>query len=163
MSRLAKDIRSNIKSGASLPAVVVDVFFGKASVRVLRNGQILRHLDVVGGPVSKGQQVSIDHTTSKPTVVVTGNPAPTPVNVNAQVSYPPVKVPLQTSSTGGGHTIQDEGTPLAQETALNFVGELVEATDDSGNGATVVTIDLPIYHNSTLVGNPSSINFEDNA
>lgn len=41
---------------------------------------------------------------------------------------------------GGGHTIQDEGTPLTQRTNLNFVGAGVTVTDDAGNGATVVTI-----------------------
>lgn len=41
---------------------------------------------------------------------------------------------------GGGHTIQDEGTPLTQRTNLNFEGLLVTATDDAGNDATVVTI-----------------------
>lgn len=41
---------------------------------------------------------------------------------------------------GGGHTIQDEGTPLAQRTNLNFVGDGVTVTDDAGNNATVVTI-----------------------
>lgn len=43
-------------------------------------------------------------------------------------------------SGSGGHTIQDEGTPLTARTNLNFVGAGVTATDDSGNNATVVTI-----------------------
>lgn len=41
---------------------------------------------------------------------------------------------------GGGHTIEDEGTPLTDRAALNFVGGGVTVTDDSGNDATVVTI-----------------------
>lgn len=41
---------------------------------------------------------------------------------------------------GGGHTIEDEGTPLTQRTKLNFVGTGVTVTDDSGDDATVVTI-----------------------
>lgn len=41
---------------------------------------------------------------------------------------------------GGGHTIQEEGSNLPQRTNLNFVGSGVTATDDSGNDATVVTI-----------------------
>lgn len=45
-----------------------------------------------------------------------------------------------TTGTGGGHTIQDEGTPLTQRTNLNFVGTGVTVTDDAGNDATVVTI-----------------------
>lgn len=50
--------------------------------------------------------------------------------------------PIQTTGTsgGGGHTIQDEGTPLAARANLNFVGAGVAATDDAGNDATVVTI-----------------------
>lgn len=44
------------------------------------------------------------------------------------------------STTGGGHTIQDEGVSLTQRTNLNFVGAGVTATDDSANDATKVTI-----------------------
>lgn len=44
------------------------------------------------------------------------------------------------SASGGGHTIQDEGTPLTQRTNLNFVGAGVTVTDDSGNDATIITI-----------------------
>ena len=40
---------------------------------------------------------------------------------------------------GSGHTIQDEGSDLTGETNLNFVGELVTATAESG--ASQVTID----------------------
>ncbi len=45
-----------------------------------------------------------------------------------------------TGGTGGGHTIQDEGASETQRTNLNFVGAGVSVTDDSGNDATVVTI-----------------------
>ena len=41
---------------------------------------------------------------------------------------------------GGGHTIQDEGTPLTTRANLNFVGSGVTATDDAGNDATLITI-----------------------
>jgi len=44
------------------------------------------------------------------------------------------------AGVGGGHTIQDEGTPLTSRTNLNFVGSGVAATDDAGNNATVITI-----------------------
>lgn len=72
MSQLSRDIRSNVRSNASIPAYVVDVFFGKASVRLASNGAIYRNLDVVGGPVEIGNKVRVDFTTSKPTVVATG-------------------------------------------------------------------------------------------
>src|SRR6187401_1658332 len=43
-------------------------------------------------------------------------------------------------ATGGGHIIEEEGTPLTQRTYLNFIGAAVTAADDSGNDATTVTI-----------------------
>lgn len=44
-------------------------------------------------------------------------------------------------STGGEHTIQDEGTPLTQRTNLNFVGAGVTVTDGgTGPDSTIVTI-----------------------
>ena len=53
-------------------------------------------------------------------------------------------------SGGGGHIIEDEGTPLTQRANLNFVGSNVEVTDDSGNDRTVVTIS-----NLSISGNVS--------
>ena len=40
----------------------------------------------------------------------------------------------------GGHTIQDDGTPVTQRPNLNFTGPGVTLSDDNGNDATVVTI-----------------------
>jgi len=40
--------------------------------------------------------------------------------------------------TGGGHTIEEEGTPLTQRTSMNFTGSGVTVTD--AGGKTVVTI-----------------------
>ena len=45
-----------------------------------------------------------------------------------------------TAPMGGGHTIQDEGTPLTQRTNLNFIGPVVTVTDDAGNDASNVNI-----------------------
>ena len=54
-------------------------------------------------------------------------------------SSPPVwAVPAGGGS--GGHTIQDEGTPLTARNNLNFIGAGVVATDDSVNDRTNVTI-----------------------
>jgi hypothetical protein len=41
---------------------------------------------------------------------------------------------------GGGHVIEDEGTPLTQRAALNFIGAGVTVTDNAGTDATDVTI-----------------------
>jgi hypothetical protein len=47
-------------------------------------------------------------------------------------------VTISATGAGGGHTIEDEGTPLAQQTNMNFVGAGVTVTD--AGGKTVVTI-----------------------
>jgi len=55
---------------------------------------------------------------------------------NTNLGYPVIS----STGGGGGHTIEDEGTPLTQRTNLNFVGAGVTITDDAGNDATKVTI-----------------------
>jgi hypothetical protein len=46
-----------------------------------------------------------------------------------------------TGSTGsGGHTIEDEGTPLTSRSKLNFKGANVWAVDNAGDGATDIII-----------------------
>jgi hypothetical protein len=45
------------------------------------------------------------------------------------------------TAPGGGHTIQDEGTPITQRTNINFVGAGVTVTDGgAGPDSTIVTI-----------------------
>ena len=48
--------------------------------------------------------------------------------------------PIVNFSGIDGHTIQDEGTPLTQRTNLNFIGDSVTVTDNSGTDSTDVTI-----------------------
>lgn len=60
-------------------------------------------------------------------------------NLGISIIDDTAQVPMSTS-TGGRHVIEDEGTPLTQRTNLNFVGAGVTVTDDPGNDATVVTI-----------------------
>ena len=43
-------------------------------------------------------------------------------------------------ASGGGHTIEDEGTPLTQRATLNFVGAQVACADDAGNSETDCTV-----------------------
>jgi hypothetical protein len=69
---LTRDIKSNIKSGASVPATVVDVAFNKASVRLSGNGALMRKLEIVGGPISVGEKVKVDFTTPEPTIIAIG-------------------------------------------------------------------------------------------
>src|SRR3990172_5082106 len=70
MSNLSRLIRRKTKSGTSIPAIVVDVFYDKASVRLANNGSLMRNLKVIGGPVTIGDPVDVDFTTPVPTVVV---------------------------------------------------------------------------------------------
>lgn len=61
---------------------------------------------------------------------VTGNPEDlTVAQVNAMLG-----------ATGGGHTIEQNGTPFTQRAALNFTGAGVTVTDDPGNSSTDVAI-----------------------
>ena len=69
---LSRVIKTSTKSGISVPATVVDVFYGKASVKLSGNGALMRRLDIVGGPISVGQKVRVDFTTPEPTVVAVG-------------------------------------------------------------------------------------------
>lgn len=76
---------------------------------------------------------------------------------STDVKWDVIGVRLEDETTsGGGHTIQDEGTPLTQRTNLNFVGAGVAVTDDSGNDATVVTITSGSYW-TTVPGTPTRV------
>lgn len=44
--------------------------------------------------------------------------------------------------TGGGHSIENEGSPVTQRPVLNFVGSGVNCVDDAGNSETDCTIDV---------------------
>ena len=67
-----------------------------------------------------------------------GNVLSVPVNPEDPVN----KAYCDANAGGGGHTIQEEGVDLTQRTNLNFTGTGVTATDDAGNDATKVTINL---------------------
>jgi hypothetical protein len=45
--------------------------------------------------------------------------------------------------SGGGHTIEDETTPVPQRANLSFQGEIIEVTDDEDNNRTIVTVSTP--------------------
>jgi hypothetical protein len=48
------------------------------------------------------------------------------------------------TSVGGGHTIENEGTPLTQRNNLNFVGTAVNVTDDDPDTTVTITESDPI-------------------
>jgi hypothetical protein len=59
--------------------------------------------------------------------------------------------------TGGGHSVEEEGTPLTARSKLNFVGAGVTATDDSGDDASVITIPNANIYSSTSLTDGSAI------
>jgi len=63
---------------------------------------------------------------------------------------------FKAGGTGGGHTIEDEGTPLTQRDDLNFVGDGVTVTD--AGGKTVVTIPGGSAGSGDVVGPASAVN-----
>lgn len=72
MRGIARGVRTVVKQGNSVPAVVVDVHGVRASVQLAGNGALYRNLRVVGGPVEIGETVHVDFTTSEPTIVAPG-------------------------------------------------------------------------------------------
>jgi hypothetical protein len=74
---LTRNIRTTTRSATIIPAVVVDMFFGKASVRLVTNGAILHNLDVVGGPVGVGSSVNVDFSKPVPMVLAPSQEAVT--------------------------------------------------------------------------------------
>lgn len=75
MTELSRNIRASVKQGGSLPAVVVEVFYDRATIKLAGNGAVMRNLSVIGGPVVAGQLVQVDFTTPVPTVVALGEGA----------------------------------------------------------------------------------------
>lgn len=169
MSQLSKDIRKAIKTGTLIPAKVIDVLFGKASIRLLNNGTIYHNLRVTGGPVVVGQQVYADTSTVPPTVLATAQASAENVSLSTLgITTPDIPYIIEPSSgngTGGGHTIQDEGIDLTQRTNLNFEGLMVHATDDNSgeppHDASLVTLSFKVLHNGDLVGEVNGIDFWD--
>lgn len=53
------------------------------------------------------------------------------------------------NGTSGYATAQDEGTPVTQRSALNFIGGAVSVSDDAGNSRTNVTIGAAVNSGST--------------
>lgn len=119
---LGKDIRSNVKSGTRIRAEVVDVLSGKATVRLLANGAVYHKLDVTGGPVSVGQTVIADFTSTPPTVVASG---PLAQSDTPDPKYPdvPFKVPprAKENTIKIYHTVGGTTEFIGTVEGINFV------------------------------------------
>ena len=74
MSRLSKRVSLKARQGRSMPAVVVDVFFDKVTVKLGEDGSgaVYHGLKCIGGPPEVGDIVDVNFTTSDPTVGMRG-------------------------------------------------------------------------------------------
>jgi hypothetical protein len=69
---LDRKIRSLTHEKNQIPAVVVDVVGNRASVRLVGNGSLAHNLEILGGPIVKGQQVMVDYSGKRPVVNAVG-------------------------------------------------------------------------------------------
>jgi len=73
MSRLSKKIQQKARQGRAIPAVVVDIFGPKVTIKLGKNGLGATHrLDYIGGPPEIGEIVNVDFTTDPPAVTQRG-------------------------------------------------------------------------------------------
>lgn len=72
-ANLSSKVRRSVQSGKLMPAVVIESYFDKVTVQMGGNGQLMRNLPIVGGPVDVGAKVNIDFSTTPPQVVAKGN------------------------------------------------------------------------------------------
>lgn len=66
---LDQRIVDRVKKGRHVPAIVLDYFNGRATVKLGYTGATMRNLKVIGGPVEANDLVDVDYTTEEPTVV----------------------------------------------------------------------------------------------
>jgi hypothetical protein len=133
---------------------------------MLRNGARLRNLQVIGGPVVKGQSVRVDFTTAVPTIIVVGKQGITQYEVQGIVNAEnndPYILPTQAAAAAGGHIIKHNTETLPAEPNLTFVGNQSEVTDSTTSGGeTIVSYTFAIYHNNSNITNDAKgIRFED--
>ena len=132
MSKLTRDIRRSTKQSGRVPAVVVDVFYGRASVKLAGNGMIMRNLSVIGGPVVAGDVVGVDFMTPEPTVVAQSQEGLTLADVLALLD--------DELSKSGAFVWQI--LTFAQGTVINSypsdASGLADAFTDTGDGGTVM-------------------------
>lgn len=116
----------------------------------LNNNKVYRWSGSVYVEVSNPFSGSYNDLTNKPTIPTTAagiTVDTTNLNLNLSGTDNTVQKAIETLDElvagGGGHTIQNEATPLTQRTNLNFVGTGVTATDNAGTDTTTVTVNLP--------------------
>jgi hypothetical protein len=75
MNKLTRSLRQVGKASNTFQGLVIDVYFGRATVRISGNGAKYTNLEVVGGPVVVGEWVTVDFSTDTPKVLTTYEPA----------------------------------------------------------------------------------------
>lgn len=128
-------------------AKITDITATAAEVNILDGATLstteLNYVDGVTSPIQAQIDTKLDNSLAHNAIFVgniSNQAAQLAAGVNGYVLTMVAGSPQWQPGVGGGHVIQDEGTPLTQRQYLNFVGAGVTVTDDSGNDATVVTI-----------------------
>lgn len=69
---LNKSVRRFVQAGNVFSAIITDIMNDRVSVRLAGNGQLMRNLPIVGGPVALGDDVFVDFSSTPPTVSAKG-------------------------------------------------------------------------------------------
>ena len=156
MSRLSKNIRTGVRRGNSLPAVIVDVNVNRASAQLSGRGAIYRNLEVIGGPASIGDLCHVDLTTPEPTIVMTSKTWLTEDDLNRALRRLP-------GSTATGFSLDKIWVFSAGVGAVSYPRDgagLYDALQGAGEGSRVVipngiitgTFELPVGIEVTGMG-----------
>jgi hypothetical protein len=132
--RLNQGIRNTAKQGKLINATVIAVHQNRASVRLGGTGAVIHNLQVTGGPVYKGNTVSVDFTTPEPTVVAMGRSWVTREEMMRELAK------LQQGSTKSGFTwriLRFAGGYLAGSYSSDGAG-FGMAVEESGDGDTIL-------------------------
>ena len=91
--------RRATRRGRQFQATVIDIHGSKASVRISETGAPVHNLDVIGGPIRIGQNVLIDYTTERPTIIATSSQGLTLSDVKNSVQ---TGLSIKPHGAGGG-------------------------------------------------------------
>jgi len=115
MNKLTQTIRSVARQGNLLPAIVVDAYGGKATVRISTNGATYTGIDVIGNEVSVGDSVQVSFASGRPIVMAsppsiilpeTGERT-RPLAPIAHMNIPPVPATSSGSGIEGNYSTVD--------------------------------------------------------
>ena len=153
--RTLKDqVGDSLRQGRKMSALVIDVFYEKATVRLGGTGQVLHNLTIIGGPIEAGDTVLVDFTGIEPTVVAQGVQGLTSSDLDSalkKIAEETLSQPTQikvTLFTGGASIATFEPSPEGLQSALTSanIGDVIWLPDVD------ITSDITIPSGVSLVG-----------